>query len=294
MIFMNKIIDLNTNEVYDCDLSSSQKFLYKTFLGRICLKFLIRPIVSKIGGWYMSRKSSLKRIDKFVKDNNINLDDYYIDDIKCYNDFFTRKIKEDRRKIDLDDNSFISPCDSKLSVFKINENSIFNIKDSYYKVSDLVNNEELAKEYLNGYCLIFRLTVSDYHRYCYIDNGIKTNNIHIKGIFHTVNPIALERYNIYKRNTREYTILNTFNFDKVVQVEVGALMVGKISNHHEQYEFKKGEEKGMFLFGGSTIVVLVKDIIDIDNRILMNSLNGDETIVKYGQKIGKRRVLSEN
>lgn len=289
MILMNKIIDRQTNEVSDCDISVSQKFLYKTFIGRILLKFLVRPIISKIGGWYFNTKLSLKKVDKFVKKNNINLDDYYTDNFKCYNDFFTRKIKEDRRKIDLDSNSFISPCDSKLSVYKIDENSIFKIKDSYYKVSDLVNNEGLAKEYLNGYCLIFRLTVTDYHRYCYIDGGTKSKNIHIKGIFHTVNPIALDRYNIYKRNTREYTILNTLNFDKVIQVEVGALMVGKISNHHEEYEFKKGEEKGTFLFGGSTIVLLVKDIVDIDNDILINSLNGDETIVKYGQKIGKRR-----
>lgn len=286
---MNKIIDRQTNEVFDCDISSGQKFLYKTFIGRLFLKLLVRPIVSKVGGLYMSSKSSLKRVDKFVEKNNINLDDYYTDDFKCYNDFFTRKIKENKRQIDFKSNSFISPCDSKLSVYKINENSIFNIKDSYYKVSDLVNNETLAREYLNGYCLIFRLTVTDYHRYCYIDNGTKSKNIHIKGIFHTVNPIALEKYNIYKRNTREYTILNTLNFDKIVQVEVGALMVGKISNHHEEYEFKKGEEKGTFLFGGSTIVLLVKDIIDIDKDILTNSLNGDETIVKYGQKIGKRR-----
>ncbi len=292
MIFMNKIIDRQTNEVFDCDISSSQKFLYKTFIGRLFLKFLVRPIVSKVGGLYMSSKSSLKRVDKFVKKNNINLDDYYTDDFKCYNAFFTKKIKEDKRKIDFKSDSFISPCDSKLSVYKINEDSIFNIKDSYYKVSDLVNNETLAREYLNGYCLIFRLTVTDYHRYCYIDNGTKSKNVHIKGIFHTVNPIALEKYNIYKRNTREYTILNTLNFDKIVQVEIGALMVGKISNHHEEYEFKKGEEKGTFLFGGSTIVLLVKDIIDIDKDILTNSLNGDETIVKYGQKIGKKKGLN--
>ncbi|MGM9971696.1 MAG: phosphatidylserine decarboxylase [Anaeroplasmataceae bacterium] len=282
---MKKIVNRNNKEVRNCDLAKSQSFLYNTTLGRIILKFLVRPFVSKLGGLYMNSKMSKGRIDKFVKENNINLNDYDMTNINCYNDFFTRKLIPGKREINFNENVLISPCDSKLSVYKIDNNSIFNIKDSFYRVSDLVNNEELAKEYIGGYCLIFRLTVDDYHRYCYVDSGTKSKNYPIKGIFHTVNPIALDHYNIYKRNHREYTILNTNNFGKVVQIEVGALMVGKIKNHHEEYTFTKGEEKGMFLFGGSTIVLLVDKNIKIDDDIIANSLNGDETVVKYGEGI---------
>lgn len=284
---MRKIVDRRTNEIKDCDLAKSQSFLYNNLFGRILLKFLVRPFVSKLGGFYMNTRLSKRRIPKFIKENKIDVSQYDMSNINCYNDFFTRKILDGKRIIDYDKNAFISPCDSKLGIYKINKDSIFQIKDSYYRVSDLIENEELAKEYLDGYCLIFRLTVDDYHRYCYIDNGSKGENISIKGIYHTVNPIALEHYNIYKRNHREYTVLNTDNFGKVVQVEVGALMVGKIKNHHQAYNYQKGEEKGMFLFGGSTIVVLVKDIVNFDEDILKNSLNGDETIVKYGEKIGR-------
>ena len=62
-------------------------------------------------------------------------------------------------------------------------------------------------------------------------------------------------------------------------------MVGKIKNHHQEYKFEKGEEKGTFLFGGSTIVLLVKDNIVIDEDILINSANNDETRVRYGEGI---------
>lgn len=283
---MNKIIDRKTLEIKDCDLANSQKFLYRNAFGRLILKLLIRPFVSKLGGFYMNRKCSCRMINKFVKKNNIDLSQYDMTDIKCYNDFFSRKILPGKRIIDSNPKRLISPCDSKLQAFKIEENSIFKIKDAYYKVEDLVNDKALSEEYIGGYCLVFRLTVDDYHRYCYIDKGTKTKNTHIKGVFHTVNPIALERYNFYQRNSREYTILNTDNFGKVVQIEVGALMVGKINNHHQEYSFIKGEEKGTFLFGGSTIVLLVKDNIIIDEDILTNTLNNDETIVKYGEGIG--------
>lgn len=283
---MRKIINRKTKEIKDCDLAKSQSFLYNNLFGRIILKLLIRPFISKLGGVYMNSKASKKRINKFVLENNIDITEYDMTNINCYNDFFTRKLLDGKRNISYEKNILISPCDSKLSVYKIDNNSIFNIKDSFYKVSDLVNDKSLAEEYLGGYCLIFRLTVDDYHRYCYIDNGKKTRNYKINGVLHTVNPIALEHYNIYKRNSREYTILETENFGKVVQIEVGALMVGKISNHHEEYEFKKAEEKGMFLFGGSTIVLLLNNNIVIDEDIIKNSLNGDETIVKYGERIG--------
>ena len=270
--------------------SETLNFLYRNVLGRILLKLLIRPGVSKIAGWFMDTKLSTVAIKKFIEKNNIDLDEYEDKKYTSYNDFFTRKIKEEYRKIDMDKKSLISPCDSKLTAYKINEHSVFSIKNSYYKVEDLLKNKELAKKYKGGYCLIFRLCVDDYHRYCYIDNGTKNQNTFIKGVLYTVRPIALEKYNIYKQNSREYTILNTENFGKVIHIEVGATMVGRIKNYHEDYEFVKGEEKGMFLFGGSTIVLLIeKDRVTIDKKILNNTKSGYETIVKLGEKIGSKK-----
>lgn len=271
--------------------SETLNFLYRNVIGRLLLKLLIRPTVSKIAGWFMDTKISTVAIKKFIEKNNIDLDEYEDKKYTSYNDFFTRKIKDECRKIDMNKKSLISPCDSKLTAYKINDNSIFSIKKSYYKIEDLLKNKELAKKYKGGYCLIFRLCVDDYHRYCYIDNGKQEENTYIKGVLYTVRPIALEKHNIYKQNSREYTILNTENFGDVIQIEVGATMVGRIKNHHENYEFSKGEEKGMFLFGGSTIVLLIeKDKVDIDKRILSNTEQGYETIVKLGEKIGTKKA----
>lgn len=283
-----KTLEKTERKTY-CDkgFNKSLSFLYKTRIGRSCLKILVKPSISKISGRFLNTRISSKMIKSFVKKNNINLSEYEKRKYKSYNDFFTRKIAQGKRSIDMDKKAFISPCDSKLSIYKITEDSTFKIKDSYYTVSDLLDGNEIYKNYTNGLCLIFRLAVDDYHRYCYIDSGSKSSNTFIQGELHTVQPIALEKYNIYKRNSREYTILHTENFGDVIQIEVGALIVGKIVNLHQEYEFKKGEEKGMFEFGGSTIVLLVKDnVIDIDEEIIENTKNGLETIVKYGERIG--------
>ena len=262
-------------------------FLYKTVPGRVVLKVLTRPVISKAVGIYMNSFLSTGLINRFVRNHNINLKEYEKCRYRSYNEFFTRKIKKDRRPINRDPNVFISPCDSKLSVYEINDKSVFYIKGSAYTLEDLLDGDEIYKEFKGGYCMIFRLTVDDYHRYCYIDDGKKGDNYFIAGELHTVNPIALEHCNIYKRNCREYTVLNTENFGKVIQVEVGAMMIGRIKNHHRKHTFKRGEEKGMFEFGGSTTVLLVKENqIKVDEDLLENSKENIETVVKLGERIG--------
>lgn len=263
--------------------------LYGSACGRLLLKVLTAPLLSKAAGVFMDSPLSKPLIKRFIRSHDIDTSQYIMKDFRSYNEFFTRRVKPGRRPVDREPGHLISPCDSKLTAYKIGKSSIFRIKGSYYRISDLLENEFLARRYAGGYCLIFRLEVDDYHRYCYIDDGVKSDNIFIGGELHTVNPIALDRYNIYKRNSREYTILHTEGFGDVVQIEVGAMMVGRIVNHHGESRFRRGEEKGKFEFGGSTVVLLFeKDRIRLDGDILRNSVQGYETRVKYGEKIGNK------
>ena len=154
-------------------------------------------------------------------------------------------------------------------------------------VSELLRDEELAKKYNDGYLLLFRLTVRDYHHYCFIDDGTREEYKKIDGVLHTVNPIACKKVKVYSENSREYGLLHLDNFGDVIHMEVGALMVGKIKNRDVK-EFKRGDEKGYFEFGASTIIMLFeKDQIKIDEDILTQSMNDIETRVKYGETIGK-------
>lgn len=278
-----KMVNRKTKEEKTLEYSGSIKFLYTDFLGRIILKLINNRLVSKIVGKYMNSRFSVKRINKIIKENNIDMSIYEKKEYTSFNDFFTRRKK--KINFDTDRNHFISPADAKLLVIKLNKDSSFDIKRSVYTLKDIVK-EDLTAKYENGYALIFRLEVTDYHRYHFIDDGVIDDYKYIKGRLNTVQPIAYNK-KIFHTNSREYTTLHTKNFGDIIEVDVGALLVGKITNNKKVKEFNKGEEKGYFEFGGSTIILFVEDgKIIIDNDILLNSTLGKETIVSCGEKIG--------
>ena len=263
------------------------RFLYNTVPGRMVLKIITSPTISKIGGAYMDCRVSKIHIKGFIKNNNIDMTQYEKAKYGCFNDCFTRKIKKEMRPINMEENAFIAPCDGRLSAYHISENSDFYIKKSYYSVADLIKNSKKALDFNGGVCLVFRLCVDDYHRYGYVDDGKIVENNYVPGVLHTVRPIALNRYPVFVQNSREYSVIETNNFGIIAQIEVGALMIGKIKNHQKSGLVKKGREKGMFLYGGSTIVVLLeKDKVHIDEKYFRNTVNDIETKVKFGSTIG--------
>lgn len=268
--------------------SLSLRFLYRTLVGRFILKIITARWISKLVGKILDSRISKPLISRFVKKNNIDLSEFYSDNFSCFNDCFTRKIREGKRVIEESPQALVSPCDSLLSAYNIDESLVLKIKGSEYKISDLLNNSSLAESFNGGLALVFRLCVTHYHRYIYFDSGKKGDNVFIGGKLHTVRPIALETLPVFVRNCREYTVMQTEHFGTAAQIEVGALLVGKIKNHHQEHSFVRGEEKGMFLYGGSTIVLLLqKDKVHIRDDIFKATENGEETDVLLGECIGK-------
>ena len=261
--------------------------LYGNAFGRMLLKPLTAPWLSKLAGKFLSTKASCIFIKPFIKSNRIDMSQFEPVAYESYNDFFSRRIREGARTVDMDPRHLISPADSKLTVLPITETGRFTLKHTQYTVGSLLRDPALAAEFVGGWACIFRLTVDDYHRYCYAFDAEKGENIVIPGRLHTVNPIANDFFPIYKENAREYTRLRTKEFGEVIAMEVGALLVGKIVNHPGAASVRRGQEKGYFQFGGSTVVLLLKkDTAVIDGDILENSRNGIETVVKFGEKIG--------
>ena len=278
-----KIVDRETKEERTLQYSGSIIFLYTSIIGRGLLKIVTCPFISKIVGKYMNSSLSKRRIKKTIKANNIDMSLYEKKEYKSFNDFFTRKKKN--LNFDTKKDDFVSPADSKLLAIKLNKDSTFDIKGSRYNLKNIIN-EDITNEYNNGYALIFRLEVTDYHRYHFIDEGTLGDYKFIKGRLNTVQPVAYNK-KIFHTNSREYTTLHTKNFGDIIEVDVGALCVGKITNNKEITSFKKGDEKGYFEFGGSTIILFVKDKeITIDKDILDNSKLFKETVVSCGEKIG--------
>jgi phosphatidylserine decarboxylase len=267
-------------------------FLYKTLTGKLLTNLILkRRFVSKSYGRVMDGKRSLKQIPKFIEHYDIDVNEIKrpISSFKSFNDFFIRELKAEARPIDQTPEHLISPADSRLLIWDLAKAEQLPVKGYWYKLNDLVKDEQLTQEFADGWCYMYRLAPSDYHRYGYIDNGKQEPVRKIKGILHSVNRIALAVTNsVMAKNYRELTILHTENFGKVVHIEVGALFVGKVvQRHNEAYTFKRGEEKGWFEFGGSTVIQLFKkDAVKPDADIIEQSLKGIETLVKINEKVG--------
>jgi len=284
-----KIYDRHKKEYIETQQYGQGKleFLYGSTFGRILLKLVISPFPSKIYGLYNSMPASKKKVQPFIQKYSISISEFEKSEYNSFNDFFTRKRKTDFINIDTNTDSLISPADSKLLVYKITDDLKVLIKGSTYTVNELVSDKTDVSDFDGGLCLVFRLCMDDYHRYCFIDSGKLLNRLYIKGKLHTVSSISKD-YKIYKENSRVVNILDTEHFGQIIQIEVGALLVGKIVDHHVT-SFEKGDEKGYFEPGGSTIVLLLKkNTVEIDNDIIQQSQNGIETIVKYGERIGKK------
>lgn len=267
------------------------RFLYRTVPGRMVLKLLVHPRVSEAAGYYLSSKASKWIVPYYIRKHKIDMRDIDIPagGFSSFNDFFTRKrITE---CFDVTYGHLISPCDGLMSCIRIEGNTVLDIKNTRFTLDDLLKDHELAGQFRDGTALVFRLTPADYHRYCYAADGKVLQHKKIKGRLHCVRPIALRTVPVFAQNSREYQVLETESFGTVIQMEIGALLVGKIRNSSSSSKrghVGRGEEKGYFEFGGSTIIILIKKNKICINENLYKRRNGDGEIpVHMGEFVAR-------
>lgn len=267
--------------------SKAVSFLYGTSLGRCLLKIIMKLHLDRIATTFLWSPCSRPLIGWYIRHNGISVTKAELQSFRSFRDLFARK----RNGITIDPvpEHLISPCDGWLSAFPIDEDSCFSIKKSHYKIRDFLQDEALAKNYIGGTCLIFRLCVSDYHHYCYIDDGYQGKNHFIPGVLHSVQPIACDTYPVFVLNKRSWCLLTTENFGPVVQCEIGALVVGGIFNEKENTRFWKGTEKGHFELAGSTIILLFEPgQMELRPELVGDLFYQDEVRVTQGEWIGTK------
>lgn len=266
--------------------SRGMKFLYCDKLGNLFLRLVCARWVSRVAGFFLDRRISKPHIKRFVKRHGIELGDYLPEAYPSFNAFFTRRIRPELRPFEKNADALCSPCDGLATAFPITKDGIFTVKGCDYTVAKLLGDEALAAKFEGGTCLIVRLTVKDYHRYHFFDGGTAGESRFLKGKLYTVQPVALERRRVFTENCREVTLLHTDRFGDAVQVEVGATFVGRIVNEKKE-KFSRGEEKGRFEFGGSTVIVLFEEgKVLLGGEFFENTAAGLETKGKCGERIG--------
>lgn len=264
----------------------SLRFLYHTPAGRILLKLASGTGLSRLYGKYQESAFSKRKIKSFIEQYGIDMSQFEPAEYSSYADFFMRRALPEARPVAGSPDRLIAPADSKLTCCEINSNTALTVKGSRYTVAELVGSKKLAQYFAGGLCLVFRLTVDDYHHFCFCDSGRLRKTASIAGKLHTVSPVSDRVCRVYHENYREISLIESENFGMLVQMEVGAMMVGKIINSGKQ-SFTKGEIKGHFSLGGSTVILLLrKNAVKIDKDILFYSNKGIESRVMMGEEIG--------
>ena len=268
-------------------------WLYNNPVGEASLWGLAkRKVVSSIYGDMMDCPSSAEKIGPFVEEFNIDLGIAQKQQFSTFNDFFTRKLKRDARLVDTNSNIVVSPADGKVLAYSNIINSDFIVKGYQFDVYSFLEDSALARKYHDGSLLIVRLAPNDYHRFHFPVDDSVSPIVRITGDYYSVNPIALHKMaEIFCLNKREFVVISNQQFGDVIMAEVGATMVGSIIQTYNGNKVTKGEEKGFFKFGGSTVVLLFeKGKIHIDKDLLMNTSKNLETTVKVGERIGVKSL----
>lgn len=290
-----KYIERKTGEILTEKVPGEKylKFLYYNPLGKLPLHLVVRKkFLTELYGKKMSEAESCKKIQPFIEEAGINISEAKkkVYEFTSFNDFFYRELKNGARKIDFSEDVLISPADGKILAYEnIKDKDKFFVKGDKFSLEEFFKDKDLAKKYEGGVFVIIRLAPVDYHRFHFPADGEIGESKLIDGWYYSVSTHAVKQnFRIFCENKREYSILKTEKFGDIAMVEVGATMVGGITQTYKPNSFvNKGEEKGYFYFGGSTcILVFEKDKIKIDSDLLKNTLNGIETKVYMGEKIG--------
>lgn len=272
--------------------SAAVRFFYGTRFGRFLLKKILASRVDRLCVKFLCSRASRFLVRGYAKRHGIILEPKV--KYATFRDFFIRP-KPGISPIDLTPGHLISPCDGWLSVYPIKADSTFHIKGADYRLRDFLNTQMIDDiHYEDGLCLVFRLCASDYHHYCYIDDGYQGENHYIPGELHSVQPLACETYPVYTLNRRVWTLFTTEHFGPVIQTAIGALIVGGIVNDRENCRVRRGAEMGHFELAGSTIVLLFqRNRLTLAPHIKGQAAGGRELRVEQGMFLGKtqRRPL---
>jgi phosphatidylserine decarboxylase len=268
--------------------------LLSFLISKILLPILTQfPFLSRLYGYLQKKTKSKKKILPFIESYHVIMDDFVEPEggFTSFNDFFIRKLKKEARPIHAGENVAILPADGRYLVFpNLSKSTTFFVKGQKLSLEALLQDPVLIKRYEEGSLVFARLCPTDYHRFHFPCEGTPSSPRLMNGCLQSVNPIALRKnIKILSENKRVITEIDTTHFGKVLYIEVGATAVGTIQQTYEPHKFyAKGEEKGFFEFGGSTILILFeKNTIVFDEDFIEASREGLEIKAHMGESLGQ-------
>lgn len=260
--------------------------------GGVLLRALMsRALVSWLYGRLQRRAGSRKKIAGFVESLGIDADEaeHPLGDYATLDAFFTRRLRVDARPVDADPTALCSPADGRALAFAdLDASAPLPIKGQTLSLATLVGGPLPCAR---AAVLVVRLAPADYHRFHAPCAGVLSAPRRLGGPLHSVHPRALAAGAPSFGNRREVSRLDSEAFGPLLLVDVGAMLVGEIERSRGPGPVEKGEELGLFHFGGSTVVLVADaDRVQLDPDLLAHSARGLETRVRMGERVGVARA----
>ncbi len=269
------------------------RLAYENPVGRLAVwLFIRRRFFSWLYGNRMNDRKSEFLIIRFIADYDVDATEFVKSpfDFKTFNEFFHRALKPEARPIAPGDSVAVFPADGRHLVFpNVDLAPGFYVKGSKFTLGELLGDAALTQRFAGGAMLISRLCPTDYHRFHFPVGGVPGEPRLVKGSLYSVSPIALRRNIRYLvQNKRVVTVIESPEFGGVAMVEVGATNVGSIlESFIAGRAVAKGEEKGMFAFGGSCVITLFeKGRLAFDADLVTQSADYMETYARMGDRLG--------
>jgi phosphatidylserine decarboxylase len=271
------------------------RFVYGNPLGRLANAAVVRRAwFSALFGAWMNTRSSARKIPAFVEKYGIDLAQFEVPEAgwRSFNEFFSRRVKPEARPLASDPRAVIFPADGRHLVYPDGADlSGLVIKGRPFTLSELLGGEQAAL-FEGGAMVVSRLCPTDYHRFHFPLEGVPSAARRIGGPLDSVSPVAIAAgARCLCANKRELTFLDTPNAGRVALVEVGAACVGRIVQTFEPGRMvDRGAPKGMFLFGGSTVIsVFGPGRVEFSPDLVAHSSEGLETYARMGDVMGRVR-----
>lgn len=287
-------------------MSLLEKTLNLSYSKRLKIAFqyvMPQKYLTQAAGWLAQQKWGVVThfiIKLFAKKYGINMEEAAkpnFSDYATFNEFFTRLLREDARKIDENPTALCLPADGKISQCGLIDNeTMLQAKGHSFSLRDLLaGDEELTSIFKNGTFATTYLSPRDYHRVHMPCDATLRKMIYVPGDLFSVNPFLNEHVpNLLARNERVICVFDT-EFGAMVQILVGATITASIStvwggiinpprpnqvkvwNYDDSIQLKKGQEMGAFQLGSTVINLFQQDRVTLAEHL------GIDTVTKMGE-----------
>jgi phosphatidylserine decarboxylase len=213
---------------------------------------------------------------------------------------FVRRLRPGARRTDPAADAVVSPVDARTGACgTVEGGTLFQVKGRAYSLARLLDDEREAVRYEGGPYATLYLAPKDYHRiHSPLDGEVREARV-VPGTLMPVFQESLERIDeLFARNERLITYLDTRDAGRMAVVKVGATLVGRIGvaydpsartnqrgarPHTRRYDpphpMPKGAELGVFELGSTVVLVAER------GRLGFELLTPGEA-VRVGARIG--------